>query len=84
MRKAEIDILRYLAAHKDARDTMEGIAQWWLPQSGEYGIADIAGALRRLESRELIRVWKSASAKPVYGLDWMGPGSVEEYLRSIE
>jgi len=54
-----------------------------LPQTGEYGVADIAGALRRLQRRDLIRVWKSASTKPVYGL-WAGSAAAEEYLRGIE
>jgi hypothetical protein len=27
-------ILQYLRAHPDAADSLEGIASWWLPQSG--------------------------------------------------
>jgi hypothetical protein len=67
VRQAEIDILRYLLEHPDARDTLEGIEKWWLPQSREYGTADIAVALNKLEKRSLIQIWQSASALPIYG-----------------
>ena len=84
VRQAEIEILRYLLAHRDARDTIEGIAQWWLPQSGQYKIADVAAALHGLANRNLIRVWESTSAKAVYGLGSADPHSLEAYLQSLE
>ena len=77
-------IVRYLIAHQDARDTMEGIEKWWLPQSKNYGLDAVANALQRLESQNLICVWKSASAKPVYGLRAADIGLLTEYLRSLE
>src|SRR5579884_2329145 len=39
---AQADILRYLIAHLDARDTIEGIEKWWLPPDRQYGVADIS------------------------------------------
>ena len=54
VRQAEAGILRYLIAHQDARDTIEGIEKWWLPQSCEFSVADIAAALERLENHKLI------------------------------
>ena len=83
-RQAEIEILKYLIAHQEARDTVEGIEKWWLPQSRQYGMADIVAALRHLEERDLVRVWKSASAKPVYGRSPAVPRAMEDYLRSLE
>ena len=82
--EAEQAILRYLIAHRDARDTIEGIERWWLPESKEYGIRVVAQALERLESRGLIRVWKSASAKPVYGLRSYRAETLPEHLRGLE
>ena len=84
MRDAERAILRYLIAHRDARDTLEGIEKWWLPQSKEYGIETVSEALQRLESRNLISVWKLASAKPVYGLSSADIDALLEHLRSPE
>jgi len=71
-------------AHQDARDTMEGIEKWWLPQSPRYGVSDIAAALRDLEKRDLIRVWQSASAQPIYGRGPVDRAVFEAYLRSLE
>ena len=84
VRTAEIEILRYLTAHKDARDTVEGIAKWWVRQSSGFTSAEIAEALERLERHELVRVWKSASAKPVYGLGNAGPAHLQDHIRSLE
>jgi hypothetical protein len=66
-RPAEADILTYLLAHQDARDTIEGIEMWWLPRERPYGRAEIEAALRNLEALELIRVWQSASSLPIFG-----------------
>jgi hypothetical protein len=84
VRQAERGILRYLIAHEDARDTIEGIEKWWLPQSCDYGVADIAAALQRLQNRDLICVWKSKSAKPVYGRGVADLFSLVSYLESLE
>ncbi len=82
---AEKDILRYLLAHRDARDTIEGIEQWWLPQSREYGIAEISAALLELERGAILSVWKSVSAQPLYSLGSVERAqSLEDYLRSLE
>ena len=84
VRLAEIAILRYLIAHQDARDTLEGIEKWWLPQFRPYALGDIAAALRLLEERKLVLVWKSASSKPVYGCGAASADSLAEYLRTLE
>ncbi len=83
VRQAEIEILRYIIAHQDARDTLEGIEKWWLPKSRQYAVSDIAAALLRLENRDLVRVWRSASAKALYGRS-DDLQALDDYLRSIE
>jgi hypothetical protein len=70
VQQAGADILRYLIAHEDARDTLEGIEKWWLPQERQYGVADIAAALADLEARGLVASWTSSTAKAVYGRAW--------------
>lgn len=84
VRQAEAGILRYLIAHQDARDTIEGIEKWWLPQSREFSVADIAAALERLENHKMICVWKSKSAEPVYGRGCADSPTLESYLESLE
>lgn len=84
IRRAEAEILKYLLANQDARDTAEGVEKWWLPQSRRYGMADIAAALHNLEKRELVRVWQSASVQPIYGRGPADQAMLEEYLRSLE
>jgi hypothetical protein len=84
IQRAEREILKYLLANQNARDTLEGIEKWWLPPSPGYGMADIAAALLHLEQPDLIRVWQSASAQPIYGRDSSDNGSIVEYLRTLE
>jgi hypothetical protein len=84
VRQAQLAILKYLLAHKNARDTVEGIEKWWLPQSRGYGMADIGAALRELEKRDVIRVWQSASAQPIYGRGPTVDRELQDYLRSLE
>jgi hypothetical protein len=81
-RRAEADILKYLLAHQDARDTIEGIELWWLPRERSYGRAEIEAALRNLEALELIRVWQSASALPIFG-QGADRGALEGRLGSL-
>ena len=84
VRQAEKAILRYILLHRGARDTIEGIEKWWLPQSRPYSVADVAAALHCLAEHRLIRVWEPASAEPVYGLEADNLPSLEAYLRELQ
>lgn len=84
MRQAKIAILRYFLAHPDARDTVEGIEQWWLPQAQPYSVGDIEAALQDLARQHLIRVWETGAAEPVYGRGAGDLRSIEEYLHRFE
>jgi hypothetical protein len=81
---AERDILRYLIAHRDARDTVEGIEKWWLPPSRPYAISDVHLALQRLEASHLVKVWKTAIAPALYGCAPADLDSLERYLSALE
>ena len=83
VQQAEVAILRYLIANRNARDTIEGIEKWWLPQIRQYGIGDVVEALDSLQRRNLIRVWESTSAKPVYGCGSRDSRLLEEHLRKL-
>jgi hypothetical protein len=84
VREAAIAILRYILSHQNARDTMEGIEKWWLPQSRPYGVADVEVALRDLARHNLIRVWEPLAAQPVYGRGTEDTGSIQDYLHRCE
>jgi hypothetical protein len=82
--QAEIAIVRYLLAHPDARDTLEGIEKWWLPASEDFGAEAVAAALERLTGRDLVFVWRSATAKPVYGSASSDGRALREYLHKLQ
>ena len=68
--KSEIaqDLLRYLIGHPQAQDTLEGIAEWWIPE-------------RRIESRtaKIREVLKELAAAGLI-LERQGPDSRARYL----
>ena len=82
--QAQADILRYLIAHLDARDAIEGIEKWWLPADRQSGISDISAALIELERRRLIAVWTPASSEAVYGRAPGNPALLAARLRELE
>jgi hypothetical protein len=48
-------ILRYLLANPEAKDTLEGIAQWWLLREWmARKLPTVERALRRLIARQLV------------------------------
>lgn len=50
-----LSILRYLDANPEARDTAEGIAQWWLRREWvERKIEDVQNAIQSLTNRGFI------------------------------
>jgi hypothetical protein len=68
-RQLERSILRYLLAHRDARDSADGIRHWWLPprQRGVSAV-EVRHALRALARRG----WVSSAGRgryTAYGLE---------------
>jgi Fe2+ or Zn2+ uptake regulation protein len=59
-------ILRYLAAHPDAVDSAEGIAQWWLPAECHVDLDTMEAALERLLRQGLIRQRTNADQHVLY------------------
>jgi hypothetical protein len=50
-------VRRYLREHPNAADTVEGIAEWWLPGGADGGcLSNVQGAVERLVKRgEMVR-----------------------------
>jgi hypothetical protein len=61
------EILRYLTEHPDAKDTLEGIAQWWLLR--EQQIAHVEMAVALLVSRNLLRAHQRGVQPAYYELN---------------
>lgn len=60
-------ILRYLVKHPEAKDTLEGIAQWWL--GGEIGKrVNVERAVSLLLSQGLVLETRRKGLSPYYQL----------------
>lgn len=64
------EILAYLAEHPDARDTLEGIVQWWLlEQEIKKRAAEVKAALDDLVLEGLVIEERGADAQTHYLLN---------------
>ncbi len=60
-------ILRYLEAHPEAKDTVEGIAQWWLRHEwNERLLVHVERAVSWLFSQDLILEIRRPGVPPYY------------------
>ncbi len=64
------EILGYLAKHPDSRDTLEGIAQWWLLEREiQYHTDKIRKTLADLVAKGFVLEYKCADSKIHYGIN---------------
>ena len=63
------EVLRYLLAHPDSKDTLEGIMNWWLPGGGA-GVSklELMAVLDELERDGWIEVQGRSGGTVLYGL----------------
>jgi hypothetical protein len=55
----------YLRVNPLASDTLEGIAQWWLP-TDDFSLADLACALQQMEQSGVIEATHAADGQVRY------------------
>jgi hypothetical protein len=61
------EILRYLERHPAAKDTVDGMAQWWLQRAeGAHGRRDVERAVALLYSHDLILETRRTGLPPFY------------------
>jgi len=61
------EILRYLEHYPEAKDTADGIAQWWLRREGSERLRrDVEQAVSLLLSRDLIFETRRQGVPPYY------------------
>ena len=75
------DILRYLITHPSAKDTVNGIEKWWLPQNiGREGKRQIIESLNLLVGRGWLLARRSLQSGTVYSLNESALVEIKEYL----
>jgi hypothetical protein len=62
-------ILQYVVDHPDAKDTLEGIYKWWLPDSYRSGKLEILTALNVLASKGWLTKRGTIPSKEIYGIN---------------
>lgn len=74
-------ILRYLQGHPDAKDTLEGIAQWWLLKEWtERKYYQIESSLSDLVSRGLVIERRREGMPPYYWLNRAKQNEISQFL----
>jgi hypothetical protein len=82
VRETERNVLRYLLAHPDAKDTVEGILEWWLPDAIR-GVpkTEVTRALEDLLDKGWITT-SSFGGTTVYGLERTRRGDILQWLEN--
>ena len=75
------EILFYLIKHPDAKDTIDGILRWWIPDS-DWREEEVRQALGFLTSKGWLTARKIAASQKVYGLNKDKLLEIKEYLEN--
>jgi Fe2+ or Zn2+ uptake regulation protein len=68
--RVEQAILEYLRKHPDAQDTLDGIAEWWLPEENvKTRTATVEEALSQLVAKGLVSARRGTDAKIHYRIE---------------
>jgi hypothetical protein len=78
-------ILRYLVAHPDAKDTVDGIARWWLAPRADRGGHQwnrdvVQEAIDELVARGWVVKRETTPSHVVYGLDKHHLGAITKVI----
>ena len=77
------EILRYLVAHPDAKDTVDGIARWWIARPREAWRPDLVqDAIDDLVARGFVVRRETTPSHVVYGLDKQHLETITNIVRS--
>jgi hypothetical protein len=76
-----LTILRYLEKHPDAKDTLEGIEEWWLLREGtKGGLAEVESAVSFLLSKDLLVETRREGLPPYFQLNQNKQSEVSRIL----
>jgi len=73
------EVLRYLVEHLEAKDTVDGILQWWL-EGARARPSDLSSALEDLVVRGWMSATSLAQGAVLYGLDKTRLAEVRSFL----
>ena len=78
-------VLAYLVQHPQARDTTEGIVEWWLlEQRIQCAIADVEAALSDLVRKDFLITHQCSDGRISYGLNREREREIRRHLRRAE
>jgi hypothetical protein len=64
------ELLRYVVAHPNAKDTIDGIEKWWLPKSTKReGKRRLEEALNLLAAKGWLNARSSPQSETIYSLN---------------
>ena len=77
-------LLRYLIEHLDAKDTLEGILEWWLLKDYARQREEVKDALNFLFSREWLTKRETHDYRILYGINQERREEINAFLDSLE
>jgi hypothetical protein len=81
VRRAIHEIVQYMAQHPEARDTLSGIRDWWLPPGSSYTSVELQEALDTLTAWGWLVKYALVKQTVVYGVAEAALDRAKEFLR---
>lgn len=76
-------ILNYLVEHRLAKDTVEGVVQWWIADRAQPpATLDVQHALDELVGKGWVVVTKRSPNSTLYGLEESCMNEIQEFLKA--
>ena|SRR5688572_2050159 len=83
MKGVSFEILEYLDRHPGAKDTLEGIVEWWLLETQiQRAIGQVKASLDALVELQLVQPVKSPDGRIVYKLNQRKRRTVRKLLEN--
>lgn len=79
-----IGVMRYFASHPDAKDTDDGIGEWWRPSSVAWATRDVRTALEFLVSCGWVTVRHMGEGVRLYGANTERLSEIKAFLARME
>ncbi len=78
-------ILYYLSAHPDSKDTVEGILKWWLPSHPiEWDKEQLQEALNAFVARGWLVKRMLRTSQELYSMNQNARNEIKVFLKSLE